>query len=310
MHLIIGSSQDATADMIVDSLNGHSLIRINNDRPHDLSITISRNRFTISDQFEREVNESTLRTVILRKPTPVERGDGGEELYARREYTKAIEGLLDWIERFKPGALPVSHRAMNRATKFVCASVAKAYFHVPDWIFTTMPQHGQLHRPVLKNLCGMPLEEAGPGSDGKLVYVQDVKLEELADNWPWFVQERVDARYDLTVLYLGGKCHALRLDREKFEGLDWRKYIGTDMDDKWELVSLPQSLSEKISKFMHEMNLTFGRLDFLYSQDDFEDLQFLEVNPHGQWAWMDLDKKRGIFDSTLRFLTTPRLLSA
>lgn len=308
MHLIIGSSDDATADMIVDGLGSDAVIRVNNDRPHDLSITIRHDGFTVSDQFGRKINESNLRTVILRKPKPVEQGEAGEELYARREFTKAMEGLLDWIERFKPEALPISHRAMNKATKFVCATVAKAYFEVPEWAFTTSPATGQLKRPVLKNLCGMPLEEAGPGSDGKLVYVQEVKLEELAENWPWFVQEKVEARYDLTVLYLGGECHALRLDRSKFEGLDWRKFIGSSVDEKWEVVDLPKAVTVRIGKYMADMNLNYGRLDFLYSQEDLGDLQFLEVNPHGQWAWMDLDKKRGIFTAMMRFLSTPVLV--
>ena len=57
---------------------------------------------------------------------------------------------------------------------------------------------------------------------------------------------------------------------------------------------------------MDDLDLRYGRLDFLYSTEDFSDLQFLEVNPHGQWAWMDLDKSRGIFDAMMRFLTTPR----
>jgi len=306
MHLIIGSSQDATADMIIGGVGSFSVIRINNDRPHDLSITITSEGFSVSDSFGREVNHSTLSTVILRKPSPVERGEGGEELYARREHTKAIEGLLDWIERFIPEALPVSHRAMNKATKFVSASVAVKYFNVPNWLFTTNPAAGLLRKPVLKNLCGMPLEEAGVNSGGKLLYVQEVNLEDLAENWPWFAQEKVDARYDLTVLYLGGVCHALRLDRTKFEGLDWRKFIGAGVDEQWETITLKSELTKKITQYMNDMELTFGRLDFLYTADDFSDLQFLEVNPHGQWAWMDLNKDRGIFDAMMKFLTTPR----
>ncbi len=306
MYLLIGASGDVTADLIVDSL-GDRVLRINNDRPHDQNFTVSADGFEISDEYGRKVDQNSLRTVILRKSAPVELGVGGEELYARREHTKAIEGLLDWIERVMPQAMPMSHRAMNKATKFICARVARDYFSVPEWVFSSKPSACVLNRPVVKNLCGMPIEEAGPNSDGSLLYVQEVKLDELADRWPWFLQEKIESRYDLTVLYLGGECHALRLDRSKFEGLDWRKFIGAGVDDKWELVRLTAPICDRIKAYMDDMGLSYGRLDFLYSQEDFGDLQFLEVNPHGQWAWMDLKKDRGIFDAMIRFLTTPRI---
>jgi len=92
--------------------------------------------------------------------------------------------------------------------------------------------------------------------------------------------------------------------------MDWRKFIGTGVDDCWELVELSDAVRIKVDAYMHEIGLSYGRLDFLYSNDDFSDLQFLEVNPHGQWAWMDLKKDRGIFDAMMRFLTTPRSLGS
>lgn len=294
--------------MIVGALRSDAVLRINNDRPHDLELTIANDGFRIADAFGRVVDQNNLSTVILRKLLPVEHGESGEELYARREYTKAIEGFLDWIERFKPGAMPMSHRAMNKASKFACASVARSYFSVPNWAFTSLPTSVRIDRPVVKNLSGMPVVEAGPNSHGEMLYVQEVGLDELAEGWPWFLQEKVESRYDLTVLYLGGECHALRLDRNKFEGLDWRKFIGAGVDEQWELVALPSDVSGRIDAFMRDMELSYGRLDFLYSREDFGDLQFLEVNPHGQWAWMDLKKDRGIFDAMMRFLTTPKTI--
>lgn len=305
MHLLIGASGDVTADLIVDSL-GDSVLRVNNDRPHDHDFVISAEGFEIADAYGRRVDQDNLRTVILRKSTPVEQGRGGEELYACREHTKAIEGLLDWLERMMPRAMPMSHRAMNKATKFICSAAARNYFAVPQWIFTSVPARASIRRPVVKNLCGLPIEEASPSSSGAMLYVQEVQLHDLAEHWPWFLQEKVESRYDLTVLYLGGECHALRLDRLKFEGLDWRKFIGAGVDEQWEPVRLPPSICERIKAYMVDMNLSYGRLDFLYSQEDFGDIQFLEVNPHGQWAWMDLKRDRGIFDAMMRFLTTPR----
>jgi hypothetical protein len=152
----------------------------------------------------------------------------------------------------------------------------------------------------------LPIQEAGAEGGGKLLYVQEVNPSELADYWPWYLQEIVESRYDLTVAYMAGECHALRLERAKFEGLDWRKFIGAESNQKWEKVQLTRNLEMRIDAYMSDIGLRYGRLDFLYAAEDFSDLQFLEVNPHGQWAWMDLDKTKGIFDAMMRFLTTPR----
>ncbi len=153
----------------------------------------------------------------------------------------------------------------------------------------------------------MPFKSAErPEEQATFVYVQDVQLDELADGWPWYLQEKVDAKIDLTVAYIGGKTFGLQLDRQKFSGIDWRKHIGTSMDTQWQPAIIPQWLHAKIDSYMKEVRLDYGRLDFLASEPNFSDISFLEVNQHGQWAWMDLGKNNGIHDAMIDFLATPR----
>jgi D-alanine-D-alanine ligase-like ATP-grasp enzyme len=42
---------------------------------------------------------------------------------------------------------------------------------------------------------------------------------------------------------------------------------------------------------MKRCALRFGRLDFVLEDDT---LYFLEVNPNGQWAWLDLNDEVGL----------------
>jgi len=51
---------------------------------------------------------------------------------------------------------------------------------------------------------------------------------------------------------------------------------------------------------MDEAGLAFGRLDFLLKGPT---AYFLEVNPNGQWAWLDIDGGQGIFDAVVHELT-------
>jgi hypothetical protein len=306
MHLLVAASQDATADMIVEGL-GDKVLRINNDRHQDHRILITGEGFRIRDDYGREVTEKNLKTLILRKIQGQAPNREPEPLYVFREYTRAIESLLDYVGFFTPEKLPINHMKMDSLTKFVMAKVAKDYFHVPSWAFTTHPKDSGIAAPVLKNLCGLPFAASDKSiDDSKFVYVQPVKINELADGWPWYIQEQVDARYDLTIAYIGGKTFGLSLERAKFDGLDWRKFIGTDVDNHWKHFEIPHSLHDSIAQYMKALGIEYGRLDFLSNDPTFHDVIFLEVNPHGQWAWMDLEKNNGIYDCMMEFLTTPR----
>jgi len=306
MHLILAASMDATADIIVDGL-GDKVIRLNNDRRDDHEIQISSDGFLIRDRFGREVTHQNLRTLILRKfdRRPLNATD--EEVYAFREHTRAIESLLDWVTWKNPEKVPINPFSMHKVTKFVMCDVAEKYFQVPKWAFSNTPLRSGLKNVVLKNLCGMPFKSAEkPGDTSSFVYVQEVKLEELCEGWPWYLQEKVEANLDLTVAYIEGKTFGLQLERRKFTGIDWRKHIGTQTDEEWKTVQIPDWLHTKIHAYMRELQLDYGRLDFLASDSSFADIYFLEVNPHGQWGWMDLNRNLGIYDAMINFLSTPR----
>ena len=62
-------------------------------------------------------------------------------------------------------------------------------------------------------------------------------------------------------------------------------------DGDWDFVELADQFVDSIRCFMIECNLRFGRLDFVTAG---EIKYFLEVNPNGQWAWLDLTGKHGL----------------
>jgi hypothetical protein len=306
MHLLLAESQDATADMIVDGL-GDRVVRVNNDRHSDHEIQITGQGFLVRDAYGREVNHQNLQTLILRKFTRRPANATDEEIYAFREHTRGLESLLDWVTWESPEKVPFNPFLIGQVSKFNMAAIAEKYFSVPSWSFSNKPSACGLKEAVLKNLCGMPFSESAKTfSESKFVFVQPVDTNELADGWPWYLQEKVEAKLDVTVAYIGGRCFGMQLDRNTFEGVDWRKHIGTGTDKLWEHVVLPDWLKTKIDDYMKEMRLDYGRLDFLASKNDFSDIVFLEVNPHGQWGWMDLNKDKGIYAAMMEFLTTPR----
>ncbi|MGB9743679.1 MAG: tetratricopeptide repeat protein [Desulfurella sp.] len=71
--------------------------------------------------------------------------------------------------------------------------------------------------------------------------------------------------------------HDLLIKQEKLS--DYEEYIEKEF---W---------YKNIFKFMDELKLHFGKLDFLY---DSKDYYFLEVDPNGQWLWFDANKQSQI----------------
>ena len=305
MHLILTSYLDVTTDMLIDRI-GNKAIRVNNDRPQDHEIQVCQEGFRIIDKHGRAVNEKSLRTAIIRKPAPMTNDTRDEAIHSFRETSTAHASLLQLIEHAWPEKLPISPSRIREVTKFVQLFAAKGIFTVAPWAFTTHPiRSGLPEDVVIKTLGGMPFSPGIGSESATFIYVQPVRISELAEGYPWFLQEPIPARFDVTVLYIDGKMFAQRLDRQSFTGLDWRKHIGTEMDNGWENVVLPDGLSRRIEAYMGKLDLRFGRLDFLAPGDNLEDALFLEVNPNGQWAWMDIKMNNGIFDAMIEFLCRP-----
>lgn len=97
---------------------------------------------------------------------------------------------------------------------------------------------------------------------------------------------------------MAGSAHKT-LTTHCFQCVDWRKQINK-MDLKWTRYTINSDLEDRIRGFMAEAKLEFGRLDFLLTDGN---EYFLEVNPNGQWAWLDMEGSEGIFDAVVLELT-------
>lgn len=90
---------------------------------------------------------------------------------------------------------------------------------------------------------------------------------------------RVDKVADLRVLIVGRRVFAVRIDSEL---LDWRKdYSGLAYD----VVDLPDRLAMALSAHLEHYGLASGSFDLALDRDG--EAHWLELNPNGQWAWLE-----------------------
>jgi hypothetical protein len=115
--------------------------------------------------------------------------------------------------------------------------------------------------------------------------VQSVDAERLSPDFPWLTQDIGQGARDAAVLYVNGKCFGfeMRLTRAELGVEDWRTLTNSDRDH-WRPWALPAPAQERIIAYMKRLGLRFGRLDFLTTEGE---MTFLEVNPNGQFGWLD-----------------------
>jgi ATP-GRASP peptide maturase of grasp-with-spasm system len=101
--------------------------------------------------------------------------------------------------------------------------------------------------------------------------------------FPSLVQEFIDKLIDVRVFYLKGKIWSAAIFSQNDEKtkIDFRNY-NYEKPNRIESIELPEVLKKSIVKFMTDLNLDSGSLDFVLSKQ--QEYFFLEVNPVGQFG--------------------------
>jgi glutathione synthase/RimK-type ligase-like ATP-grasp enzyme len=114
-------------------------------------------------------------------------------------------------------------------------------------------------------------------------------------------QEFVDAEADVRVTVVDGEIFAAEIDaRGTRNELDWR--VDTDRADI-RAVEIPADLAARLLAMMAELRLCYGAFDLRRRRDG--EHVFLEVNPAGQWLFVELRTGQPISEAVARSLCRP-----
>ncbi len=207
------------------------------------------------------------------------------EIDQNHEETKWVKSWLNTLYHslWRWGAdrrlVRLFHPFAVSCTKVKQMEVAREFFPVPDWMlhFGIEPPS---RRVIAKNLIGRTFEA------GSAMMAGIVDRSQLDPAYPWFTQEIAPGTHDATVLYVNGNVHSFRFATPRGNLTDWRVTQGTDAN-QWVPWSTPADFDDRVRQLMDRLGLKFGRLDFIVGDDT--EPQFLEVNPCGQFGWLDED---------------------
>ena len=298
--LILTSSGDATADYLCRRLDAEHVryARFDTDRPPTsvrLEVSPGAIRLTLHGAtFE----PSDIRAVVFRRPKPFAPGDSGDvfqQKHAADEWAEAVEGFLAHIplERW------INHPIRNYAASHKIHQLAMATQHgltVPSWIVTTDSSAARRFldecswSAVVKPLSSGYIERDSVDRD-TVIYTSLMTREhgttlDRIVSCPVLFQRCVSKRADVRLVYLDGRATAVALSATDGTGrqrLDIRRNEMRDV--AYDLVTVPKETAEAVSALMKMYGLRFGALDFAIDAEGH--WVFLEINPNGQWAWLD-----------------------
>ncbi len=302
--LIITGSEDITTDLLINNLETEDTFRFNTDLFFDYNVQISCDiGFYIKDLTGRVITLESCKKVYWRKPIwpEVDEEREIEDEYLKSEIKYVVQEIFN-LARIERKAVLVDPFIDKRVGKLVQLKIAQKYFLTPKYEFSyPLVDTQQFDEDVIvKSFSSTQMK------NNSFLYAISAKFKHLDLNSPWFIQEKILAASDVTVVYIGGKIFGYSLQRDWLSGDDWRLQLN-DPRCRWEKFNLDSMTQEKIVHFMNELGLSFGRLDFLYSE---KKLTFLEVNPNGQYAWLDFEGKNGMLKTILEVISPRTMLHA
>ncbi len=297
-------------DAAVEKL-GHHAIRINTDRyPSDGALTLTSSSDGVRallDLGDTELDLSRIDAVWCRRiwtasaPSNVdERFAHAAAAQARDAFAGALALLEDSGVRFvnSPGA---QTRAEHKVVQLKAAR--NAGLAMPPSIITNDPIGARAffdeHEDagvVAKML--VPLSQTMDGS-GDFVYTSAVDADDLdaldtLRSAPMILQRRVDKTLEVRAIVVGRNVFAAATAPG---ALDWR--LGTG--GAWRKHTLPATVKRACVQLVANMGLVAGALDFLVDDDGKH--WFLEINPAGEWGWLEKDLGLPIANAIAKALT-------
>jgi glutathione synthase/RimK-type ligase-like ATP-grasp enzyme len=108
---------------------------------------------------------------------------------------------------------------------------------------------------------------------------------------PQIFQERVEKAVELRVILIGGRLFVgeIRVSGTGRGTLDWRQINPQDTQSNvtWAPGVLPLAVGQKLQRLLRLLNLTYAAVDLIVDPEGHH--FFLEVNPAGEWGWLERD---------------------
>ena len=281
--LIITSSVDVTVDYIIKRYQNEArFYRLNVDELSKYRIDVGAiNQWTIACS-NWKIEKSSVYSIYYRKPILPDLSKYEEDYHGliAKDIISLINGIVDDFEG-KVLTKPYILRKTENKTIQLLYAVRKGFQLPKSYIGNSKDialESINKHKSIIKPLTTGKIKKC----DGIEIYQTNYidKLQEDIALTPIYVQNYVEKNYEVRLTCVNHSVFAVRIDSE--DKLDWRKnYAGL----KYSVIECPHIIINRCFKLMEDFGLKFGAFDFIVNKSD--EWIFLEINPNGQWLWLE-----------------------
>jgi len=296
MLLVLTDSTDETANYLCNKLAsvGVRFVRLDTDTCSQfVRIEYSHGSVVLSIE-DLALPAESIQTVWLRRPKPVVVdvvGDEAQRDHVANEWAEALHGYLAHI----PLVRWINYPAANVGASHKLEQLTRAHrlgLVVPDTLVTQSYEKLEAFwramdgRVIAKPLASGYLER--PEGISSSIYTSRVRREHLLsaplDPCPTLFQEEIAKVFDVRVTMIDEVVVGVALHGPSGGDVDVRRDNMRDV--RYEVIKIPDSVEDSLRRLIASYGLRFAAADFGVTSDD--SWLFFEVNPNGQWAWLDL----------------------
>ena len=249
---------------------------------------------------DKKTDLRAIETVWLRRlfpPTPIQTMSDAHQKFAASESQHLLRSLWasledkNWISTFD-----ATRTASGKPYQLKMAGACG--FEIPETLFTSVPAEAlEFYDRCSGNVIYKPQtiisSASEAGTPPRQVFTNRVRHEDLVQRKeeirlaPCLFQEYVPKHVELRVTVIGDEIFAVAIHSQDSDLTkdDWRKYGEHWHKVRHEVFSLSEDVERSIREFMQRTGLAFGAFDFIVTPDG--RTVFLEVNPSGQWLWLE-----------------------
>ncbi|MGH3885592.1 MAG: ATP-grasp ribosomal peptide maturase [Pseudonocardiaceae bacterium] len=290
--LILTQPFDVTADGVVDELNrrGVPVFRCNpGDFPCDLTLIAELGADWTGELRlpDRRVQLDEIGCAWYRRPTAFEFPDGlntEERRWAQHEARQAVGGILAALPRWLNHPCDIARCEYKPVQLQMARTVGLT---VPSTLITNDAEAARRFAKEHDQIVYKPLSSAGVSEECryKLVYANRLTADNITDTvsaTAHLFQRWIEKIYEVRLTVVDDVFFAVRIDAESEAGtVDWR----TDYNNlRYTVVDVPHDVRDHVRSLLDLLRLRFAALDFVVTPSD--EWVMLEVNPNGQFAWL------------------------
>lgn len=245
----------------------------------------------------RKIDHEELKLIWLRnkkKINNIQTEDDQAQFYYITERQKSLEGLSKSISAQTINEFGYTYTSSNKCTQLHAA--VHSGFSIPSTLitnsFSNIKEFSNSNSKLIKKpLSVSAIHSHNPELQPIMMYTSKLNEHELnienKDRYsvaPMIIQESIEKASELRIIQIGGASlgFSLRVNNDSGEP-DWRIFHKTT---PYEPIEVPASLSKCCENYLNYFNLNMGIFDIACTKDGTP--YFLECNPTGQWAWLDL----------------------